>query len=139
MKKLFSILFATMIILSGMHLSMATHLCGGELAAVKWSVFDEKASCGMEMVKPDYSEQKSFKAENCCKDEMSFYSVDSNYSPSTTQLQEPVNQLLQVFYIPLSLGIQLNNTNYSSNTDVQPPGKYLASAVNLPDICVFLI
>lgn len=139
MKKLLSILFAGMILLSGMHLSMATHLCGGELAAVKWSVLDEKAGCGMEMVKPVHSSQKSFEAESCCKDEISFLTVDSNYNPSTIQLNTPVNQLMQVFYIPTSIGIQFINTNRSSNTNVQPPGKFIASAVNLPDICVFLI
>jgi len=139
MKKLFSILFAGMILLSGMHLSIATHLCGGELAAVKWSVLDEKAGCGMEMVKPVHTTEKSFEAESCCKDQMSFYAVDNNYNPSTVQINTPVNQLLQVFYIPSSLGIQFTNTNASTNTHVQPPGKYFASAVYLPDICVFLI
>jgi len=139
MKKLFSILFAGMILLSGMHLSIASHLCGGELAAVKWSVLNEKAGCGMEMVKPVNSAQKSFDTETCCKDEMSYYAVDNNYNPSTNQLNPPVNQLLQVFYIPTTLGIQFINANHSTNTNVQPPGKYLASAVTLPDICVFLI
>ena len=139
MKKLFSILFAGMILLSGMHLSIATHFCGGELAAVKWSVLDEKAGCGMEMVKPACTAEKSIEAESCCKDHMSFYAVDSNYNPSSVQINTPVNQLLQVFYIPSSLGIQFTNTNHSNNTHVQPPGKFFASAVYLPDICVFLI
>ncbi|MDD4970984.1 MAG: hypothetical protein PHT07_16270 [Paludibacter sp.] len=139
MKKLFSILFAGMILLSGMHLSIASHFCGGELAAVKWSVLDEKAGCGMEMVKPVNSVNKTIEAENCCKDEMSFYALDNNYNPSTTQLNPPVNQLLQVFYIPTTLNIQFLNTNHSTNTNVQPPGQFLASAVKLPDICVFLI
>ena len=139
MKKLFSILFAGMILLSGMHLSIASHFCGGQLAAVKWSVLDEKAGCGMEMVKPVQSTQKSVEAESCCKDEMTFYTVDTNYNPSTIQTHEPEHHLMQVFYIPLSLGIQFKNTSHSTNTHVQPPGIYLASAVNLPDICVFLI
>jgi len=139
MKKLFSILFAGMILLSGMHLSIASHICGGELAAVKWSVLDEKAGCGMEMVKPVQSAQKSIEAESCCKDEMSFYTVDTNYNPSTIQTHEPEHHLLQVFYIPLSSGIQFRNTSHTTNTHVQPPGIYLTSAVNLPDICVFLI
>jgi len=139
MKKLFSILFAAMIILTGMHLSVATHLCAGEIAAVKWSLSDEKASCGMEMVQQTNSAEKSYTAENCCKDEMSFYTVDTNYNPSTIQINKPVNQLLQVFYIPSDLGILFGITNPSSNTNIQPPGKYIASAVSLPDICVFLI
>jgi len=139
MKKLFSILFAAMILLSGMHLSLATHLCAGELAAVKWSLSDEKASCGMEMAKAVSSSDKSIQAENCCKDEMTFYAVDTNYNPSTIQINKPVNQLLQVFYIPTDSGILFDTASQSSNTNIQPPGQYFASAVSLPDICVFLI
>jgi len=122
-----------------MHLSVATHLCAGEVAAVKWSLSDEKASCGMEMATPVSSSDKNIQAENCCKDEISFYAVDSNYNPSTLQINKPVNQLLQVFYIPSDLGVLFGTTNQSSNTNIQPPGKSIASAVSLPDICVFLI
>jgi len=93
----------------------------------------------MEMVQQTNSAEKSYTAENCCKDEMSFYTVDTNYNPSTIQINKPVNQLLQVFYIPSDLGILFGITNPSSNTNIQPPGKYIASAVSLPDICVFLI
>jgi hypothetical protein len=139
MKKLFSILFAAMIVLTGMHLSVATHLCAGEIAAVKWSLSDEKASCGMEMVQQTNCSEKSYSSENCCKDEISFYTVDTNYNPSTIQINKPVNQLLQVFYIPTDFGILFGTTSQSSNTNIQPPGIYFASAVSLPDICVFLI
>jgi len=53
MKKLLSILFAGMLLLSGMHMSMATHLCGGELAAVKWSFSGEMQVAGWKMtIKP---------------------------------------------------------------------------------------
>ena len=128
-----------MILLSGMHLSLATHLCAGEIAAVKWSILDEKAGCGMEMAKQTNPTEKSINAENCCKDEMSFYAVDTNYNPSTFQINKPVHQLLQVFYIPLATGIQFFNTSHSTNKNVQPPGSFIASGVNLPDICVFLI
>lgn len=139
MKKVFSILFAVMIILTGMHVSFATHMCGGEISAVKLSFDHEKAGCGMCNESLAIPGTESFNSESCCKDAISVYTVDGNYSASTIQIQEPVNHLLQVFYIPSSLGIQFNTTSYSSNTHVQPPGKYLASAVNLPDICVFLI
>ena len=82
---------------------------------------------------------KSIESESCCKDEMSFLAVDSNYSPSTLQVDQPTNQLLQVFDIPKTIGIQFNHTNSTTNTNVQPPGNYIASAVSLPDICVFRI
>lgn len=81
----------------------------------------------------------SIESEGCCKDQMSFFAVDSNYSPSTLQLNQPTNQLLQVFDITKTIGIQFNHTNSTTNINVQPPGNYIASAVSLPDICVFRI
>lgn len=82
---------------------------------------------------------ESLGSESCCKDEMSFLAVDSNYSPSTLQINHAANQLLQVFDIPKTIGIQFNHTNSTLNANVQPPGKFIASAVSLPDICVFRI
>ena len=136
MKKLFSILFAAVIVLSGMHLSMATHYCGGELAAVKWSLDDEKASCGMPI---DHQTLPNGYNAECCQDQLAFYVVDHNYNPSTLQVNEPTFHLLQVFLIPENTGSSAIATSFSRNTNVQPPGNYIASAVSLPDICVFLI
>jgi hypothetical protein len=136
MKKLFSILFAALILLSGMHLSMASHYCEGELAAVKWSLDDEMASCGMAT---DHQTIPNGYSEECCHDELAFYEVDNNYNPSNFQLNQPTDQLLQVFYIPENSGLLLHSTKLTTNTNVQPPGNYIASAVSLPDICVFRI
>ncbi len=139
MKKIFSILFAAMILLSGMHLSIATHYCGGEISQVMLSFSHENASCGMCGEKETTTIEKNVSNEACCKDEMSFYVVDSNYNPSTLQINYNANQLLHVFDIPKTIGIQSTHTNSTSNTNVQPPGNYIASAVHLPDICVFRI
>lgn len=128
-----------MIVLSGMHLSLATHLCGGELSSAKLSFTAEKAGCGMKTDENASTTEKSFNAVSCCKDVVSFYTVDTNYNPSTIQLNKPVHQLLQAFYIPTTVGIQYFNALQGANTNIQPPGKFIASAVSLPDICVFLI
>ena len=119
-----------MIFLSGMHLSVATHLCGGEIAAVKLSFTHENAGCGMCAVEQLPTINQSIESESCCKDQMSFLAVDSNYSPSTLQIQQPVQTLLQVFDIPNTLGILFNDTNSTTNANVQPPGNYIASAVS---------
>ncbi len=139
MKKLFSILFAALILLSGMHLTVATHLCGGEVSQVKLSFAHEKAGCAMCADEQTSSTRKTLSNEGCCKDEMSFYAVDNNYSPSSLQINHTANELLQVFDIPRTIGIQFLHTNSATNTNVQPPGNYIASAVSLPDICVFRI
>ena len=139
MKKIFSILFAMLIILSGMHLSFAAHFCGGEISQVKVSFTHEKASCGMCSEEQKAPNTKTVSTESCCKDEMSFFAVDNNYSPSTLQINHSAKQLFQVFDIPKTIGIQFNHTNSALNTNVQPPDNYIASAVSLPDICVFRI
>jgi len=69
-----------------------------------------------------------------------FMLVDSNYNPILLYKSITMtNQLLHVFDIPKTIGIQSTHTNSTSNTNVQPPGNYIASAVHLPDICVFRI
>ena len=138
MKKLLSILFAGMLLLSGMHMSMATHLCGGELAAVKWSFSGENASCGMENDNKARPVDYGFNSA-CCQNQMAFYTVDNNYNPSTFQINKPAYQLLQFLYVPESIGIQFLNTKFSAKTNVLPPGKFLTCAVSLPDICEFRI
>ena len=48
MKKIVSAFLALLLLISGMHLSVASHYCGGMLAQVKWSFDKELATCGME-------------------------------------------------------------------------------------------
>ncbi len=138
MKKIFSIVFAAIILISGMHFSIATHLCGGEISQIKLSFTHEKAGCGMcgaEEAVPT----NGFNDRDCCRDEMSFLVVDNNYNPSTLEVNKPVYHILQVFEVPKTVGIPTTYTNSALNTNVQPPGNYIASAVSLPDICVFRI
>lgn len=140
MKKILSILFAALILLSGMHLTLATHLCGGKVSAVKLSFAHEKADCGMCGEEQPVTANQTINSEDCCKNEMSFYAVDTDYSPSIFHLNKPVDQLLQVFYIPENIGFTSFSSLYHANTNVQqPPGEYSASAVDRPLICVFRI
>ena len=127
-----------MILLSGMHLSFATHICDGELAATKWSLSDEKATCGMKCDTEKHDGNYSFSSEEC-QDQQANFVVDNNYNSTTIQNNAPTIQLLEVFYIPTTIGSQFFNSNSSINTNVQPPGNFLASAVSLPDVCVFRI
>src|SRR5512138_2236142 len=82
MKKVLSIVFAGLILLTGMHLSIAAHLCGGEVASVKLSFSGQEATCEMEMPK-ECSVHNELTASGCCKNKVSYYSVDKNYSPSS--------------------------------------------------------
>ena len=128
-----------MIILSGLHISLATHFCGGELAAVKWSLSDENASCGMEMSDQTCPSDHTISPESCCNDKITNYVVDSNYSLSSLELNKPELRLLQVFYIAQNAVRSTLSSTLSYNPIVQPQGNYLPNAVSRPDICVFII
>ena len=136
MKKVFSIVFALLILFSGMHLTLATHICGGEVAAIKLSCTGERASCGMETNNSDASSSNSIHS-NCCHDKIASYSVDKNYNPSTCQLKQCTLSLIQANYIPVSL--TQNSKLKTQNSTVFPPGNLLATNVSLSNICVFRI
>ncbi|MDO8929239.1 MAG: hypothetical protein Q7W54_09655 [Bacteroidota bacterium] len=139
MKKILSILFALLIILSGMHLSIATHLCGGEIAASKVSFSGGPASCGMEVPGGNCSSQGSELDSNCCKNKVSVFAVDSNYAPSFTEFNSFSQNILQVFVLPVCPTIHSLSAINGTSSDVGPPGNNLATAVSLPKICVFRI
>jgi len=138
MKKIFSILFATIILVSGMHLSIATHFCCGEISQVKLSFTHENAGCGM-CGDEEQAPANGFNNEGCCRNIMSFLVVDNNFNASTFKIIKPAYHILQVFDVPLSVGILSIYPISAFDTNVRPPGNYLACAVSLPDICVFRI
>ena len=138
MKKVFAILFAALILISGMHLSIAKHICGGEVAAVKWSFSGEKAGCGMEKNKTTQPSQNEI-ASDCCKNEVVFYQVDNNYCPSTFLIKDINKKLSQTIAVPVNLLTNSTKFSYTSYTNVSPPDERIANAVCLADICVFRI
>jgi hypothetical protein len=138
MKKTFSILLAVMFLLSGMHLSLATHLCGGEVAAVKWSFSHQLGGCGMKADHEALSTERTI-GQACCQDIISIYSVDGQYQFSSLQMKASTIHLLQIFGIPVRIGIAFHSSFAFFNTIVHPPGQLLTSAVDLTDIGVFRI
>jgi hypothetical protein len=138
MKKIFAILFASLIILTGMHFSIAEHICSGTVASVKWSFSGQVATCGMEKpVKKDRS-QNGF-SSNCCQNKISFLKVDKNYNPTSFQIKEVLKQTLQTHSSPVNNLYHPANLLYTSIKYSSPPDKLSASVVSLADICVFRI
>jgi len=140
MRKILSILFASLILVSGLHISIAKHYCSGDSSAFeKISVTGELATCGMENPKDEKSLQGvNFKA-HCCDNEITTLVVDNNYAPSCSIFKAFPQPVLQVYNSIEVLNLQQIVVLNLYNTNVLPPGNYLASAVSLPDICVFRI
>ncbi len=138
MKKEFSIFITALILVSGMHLSMASHLCQGEVVAVKWSFAGKLAGCGMEVPEKSCPIHEGI-ARNCCQNIIAYLTVDNNYFPSTLQVEDPARKHVKVS--ALSVSVLSTSLIYpvSSYANVSPPRKSIANEVSLACICVFRI
>jgi hypothetical protein len=138
MRKLLSIVVVGLILVSGMHLSMATHFCGGKVAAIKWSFTGQFATCGMEACDHSGSNHEYYSTD-CCKNLISFFSVDQNYTPSSFQILE-VTKSSNPF--PVCNIERISDKllhSYTIFTDTGPPDEKIARSVELAYICVLRI
>ena len=122
-----------------MHLSFDSHHCGGELSGVKFSTTGEKATCGMESDDESSIPFGNIVKPECCKDELTTLSVDSNYSPSSFHCNDITPKVIAIYAIPFSeiiadLGISKNQHPISSPKDV-----FWDNSPGLSSICVFRI
>ena len=123
-----------------LHLSVATHYCGGNVAALKVSLTGKLAFCGMEeCTEKDYPPMETHLFTHCCDDVVTFYAIDSNYTPSISLLSDFYQQDLQVFAIPLALSVNSYTDLIPLYTSVSPPGAMMFTNVDLSNICVFRI
>lgn len=139
MKKFLSISFSLLILLSVTHFTIATHYCGGEIAASKVSISGELATCGMEDADNQCSLPGKHIGNHCCDDKVSVLAVDPDYAPSFNCFKAFSQNILLVFILPPSSTILPLSTNNLNRKDACPPGYFLVSAVSLPKICVFRI
>ena len=138
MKKLFSILFASLVLFSGLHLTVASHICCGELAAVKYSVTGEKATCGME----DHTSPCPANGEidtNCCKNRIASCISDSNYFPSSKEVKDLPTATSSLFDSFTKICIPAANISKTYHSMVGPPVFNSYNSVYQSFICVFTI
>ena len=138
MKRVFSLLFSVLILLSGMHLTVASHLCGGELAAVKCSLTGEKAGCGMQEAQIPVSGNSVFESD-CCKNRIASCESDGNYFSPSREIKEPISVKAPAYVAVLSN----NNPSFvlikTYHSMVGPPVTSPCNAVEQSIICVFII
>jgi hypothetical protein len=139
MKKFLTIPVALLIFLSGMHVTFATHFCGGKIAATKISVTGKVASCGMDSDEKSKSASETSLTSKCCENTTAVYSVDDNYAPSALHDIALTQNILFEYVVP-GIFISPSDLPMSANsTNVSPPGCYKTNAVSIADICVFRI
>lgn len=123
-----------------MNITIVNHYCASANATfVKVTFTSELASCGMESSDEECSTPGHHLEKPCCNDNVSVLAVDNNYVPSFKNFTAFTKHILQIFIVPVSFEIHsLTSINLIGTSD-SPPGNYLAHAVSLPKICVFLI
>lgn len=140
MKKIFSILFTFLILLSVMHITIATHHCGSaDKTFEKVSVTGELASCGMEGPNDKCSAPGNHFEDHCCDNSLSILAVNHDYAPSFTNFTAFSQHVLQVYIVPVSIEVHSLTTLNLISTSVSPPDNFRVHAVSLPKICFFLI
>jgi hypothetical protein len=139
MKKFITIPLALLILVSGMHFTIATHYCGGKIAATKVSLSGEEASCGMISGHKSGNSGETQISRHCCEDERVVYKIDSDYSPSVSHFKEITQNILHEFFVPAGFTFQSALLSVTNHTNFSPPDCYTANAVRMSDICVFRI
>jgi len=136
MKRILSLTLAVMLLASGLHLTVASHYCGGTLAQVKWSLNHEVAACGMEGENTKHTNGTEWHA-SCCKDVVSMWGTDSHFDVSASPVIHSISQPIASFVV--AENVLINTPQLLVITSIFPPGSFQPSCVKLPRICVYRI
>ena len=136
MKKAFSIFLSLLMMVAMLHISVATHYCGGKEVATTVSLGGKLASCGM--TEDEIPLQGTYFTSLCCEDLVTFCGISSNYTPTYSFLPESYQHNFQVL-IPVKLSVKCHPNNISLYSNASPPGALMSTNVDLTSICVFRI
>lgn len=139
MKKSISISLSVLMILGMVHFSVATHYCTEREVTSKVSLSGKLASCGMEETRESCPLPGINLTSHCCDNVVSFYGIDSNYTPSFSVVPEFFQYTIQVFDVPVGLPVVLADFVKTPYTSTFPPGVLMSTAVDLSDICIYRI
>jgi hypothetical protein len=139
MKKLLSIPLALLILVSGMHFTIAAHYCEGKIAATRVSLSGKEASCGMISGQRTDNSGRTQVSKRCCDNESTVYKIDSDYSPSSFHVKDLTRNIVHEFQIPEGFSFHSPITLSFIPANVSPPDFFAANAVRMADICVFRI
>jgi uncharacterized protein (UPF0333 family) len=140
MKKLISISLSLLMLVALLHLSIATHYCGGKETAAKISLTGKLADCGMENSEKELPIHSGTNLKNhCCSNVVTVCGTDSNWTPSYPFVSEHYQYNFQVLAIPADLSVNTCTDQILSYQNVSPPGVLMSTSVDLSGICVFRI
>ena len=139
MRKGISILFALIMILSGAQFTIATHYCGGKIAATKVSLSGKLASCEMEDNHGNCTLPGNHFSNHCCDNQVTIIGIVNNFKDPVSIQHEVRRNIAQYLYIPVNQSLYSIPVFNHLYTNTGPPGWFTPSSVNLDNICTFRI
>jgi hypothetical protein len=139
MKKGFSIFLSLLILTAFLHLSVATHYCGGKEVASVVSLTGKLASCDLECSEMESTHTGISISKHCCNDIVTFFGINNNYEPSFSFVKESFQNSFPILTFTGVLSVNTFSDLISLYTNVIPPGALIYANVDLSDICVFRI
>lgn len=100
MKKGVSISLILLMTAAMLHISVATHYCGGKIAASTVSLTGKLANCGMENSENELPFPGIIFSEHCCDDILTLFETSDNYIPSFTLYRNRISIIFR-FWINL--------------------------------------
>jgi hypothetical protein len=139
MKKVISVSLTFLLLMAILHLSVAIHYCGGNIAASKISLSGKLTSCGMEVGNKDLPLAGLIITKRCCENVLATYGINSIFFPSFSSVPESHSKLFEVFIVRVNQALNSTFPIKSICTNVSPPGAFAYSNVDLSNICVYRI
>jgi hypothetical protein len=139
MKRFISLPLLVLILFTGIKIDIASHYCGGRLAATKVSLIGKRATCGME----EHSVANTpngLITKHCCDNVFFSVSLGINYVPSAN-LSVPDNAPeFNHFYIAPEVSIRDHGQLLSCLfCIIKPPGNFVPNDVEQQSICIYRI
>ncbi|HLP72600.1 MAG TPA: hypothetical protein VK155_06835 [Bacteroidales bacterium] len=135
MKKVFTILFIIVVLLSGLTVRYSAHFCQGNFIASRFSITGKNADCGMNRQK---GESKDARFSNLmCVNEITTctFSTDYVYTPQV----DFGNKTIQHIDLPTEILSLINVIPATPEFRQLPPGSHGLVRAECEVLCVFLI
>jgi len=138
-KRILSISLSIVMLFALLHISVATHYCGGRIAGTNISLSGKLASCGMEDNKTELPLTGTVISRHCCDNVLNYFGISGNYFPVFSFVPESFQNNFQVMHLFTELPVSSAQNLKSFFANVSPPGVLLPNSVDLSEICTLLI
>jgi hypothetical protein len=138
MRKVNIILVVVLLVISGMHFSLAGHFCNGKLFSASFTIKGHSVACNMAGDQNQSSNSTENRLTNrCCENKVLNFEV-GDYKPSPSELiHTPLGFTFHL--LPEMLSEKTCMHKGISTLNVSPPGTFSQNPVSSSMICLFRI